>query len=630
MAFLQFLLNFSIRARLFFTAAVAIIGLGILFGLHQYGSTVDKDLTDALLQIAKLESGMLTLRRNEKDFLARHDLKYQDKFNKNLDKTLAAADILAQDLERQGFDTTQAVQVSQILTQYGKIFKALVALQQEIGLDHKSGLYGALRSSVHSVEEAVKSAGDDRLLADMLMLRRREKDFMLRWDLKYLDKFNKDIETFNSHLAASNHSGNFKAEVSEKMNKYQAEFQAFVKGMQNLGLNSNEGMQGEMRATVHKTETLLKQMNEDVNAALHTRHAALESVFSTVNAITAFVVIGVILIITFSIVTPLSALSSLVRKIAETRDLSLRCSAKGKDEVADMGQALNQLMESFSGSMQEVFQASNELQQASQELEHVTNALSDGVQRQQAETDMVATAMNEMTATVQEVARNAQEAASSSHNADGQAIKGRQLVDKSVSGIEEMANEVESTAVEIETLQAESENISTVLDVIGSIAEQTNLLALNAAIEAARAGEQGRGFAVVADEVRALASRSHDATGEIRQIIERLQSSAASTSAAMQHVREKANECVSDASVAGQSIDEIAQQISSITDQNTQIASASEQQSAVSEEINQNVVNIRDIAMASTESSHETMATSQRLSALSDSLTSVISKFKGH
>ncbi|MDX1335025.1 MAG: methyl-accepting chemotaxis protein [Gammaproteobacteria bacterium] len=630
MAFIQFLLKFSIRARLFFATIITMIGLGLLFGLHQYGSIINEDLNEALVQVAKMESGMLTLRRNEKDFLARHDLKYQDKFNNNLNKTLQTKEILTEDLEKQGLDAGKAYQVQEVLKQYADIFNALVATQEEIGLDHKSGLYGALRSSVHDIEEVVKAAGDDRLLADMLMLRRREKDFMLRWDMKYLDKFNKDVETFKSHLVASNHSADFKADVNAKMDKYQSEFHAFVQGMQKLGLSSKEGMLGEMRDTVHKTETLLKELEEEISVTLHNRHAEVETAFTLINVVTALIVIGIILIITFSIVTPLSALSGLVRKIAETRDLSLRCTANGKDEVADMGQALNQLMESFSGSMQEVFQASNELQQASQELEHVTNALSDGVQRQQAETDMVATAMNEMTATVQEVARNAQEAAAASHSADGQAVKGRQLVDKSVSGIEEMANEVESTAAEIETLQAESENISTVLDVIGSIAEQTNLLALNAAIEAARAGEQGRGFAVVADEVRALASRSHDATGEIRQIIERLQGSAASTSAAMQHVREKASECVNDASVAGQSIDEIAQQISSITDQNTQIASASEQQSAVSEEINQNVVNIRDIAMASTESSHETMATSQRLSALSDSLTSVISKFKGH
>jgi methyl-accepting chemotaxis protein len=630
MAVFQFLLNFSIRARLIFVAALTVTGLGILFGLHQYGKVVNEDLNEALVQVAKMESGMLTLRRNEKDFLARHDLKYQDKFNQNLNKTLQAKEILIKDLERQNLDASKVYQVQDILKQYANIFNQLVATQEEIGLDHKSGLYGALRNSVHEIEEVVKAAGDDRLLADMLMLRRREKDFMLRWDMKYLDKFNKDVETFKLHLTASNHSSDFKTEVSEKLNTYQAQFHAFVQGMQKLGLSSTEGMLGEMRDTVHKTETLLKELEEEITVILNNRHSEVETAFTLVNAVTAIIVIGIILIITFSIATPLRALSRLVRNIADTRDLSLRCTAKGNDEIADMGQAINSLMDTFQGSMREVFSAASELQNASQELEHVTNALSDGVQRQQAETDMVATAMNEMTATVQEVARNAQQAASASHTADGQANKGRQLVDKSVQGIEEMANEVETTAAEIETLQIESENISTVLDVIGSIAEQTNLLALNAAIEAARAGEQGRGFAVVADEVRALASRSHDATGEIRQIIERLQGSAASTSNAMQHVRDKASECVSDASVAGQSIDEIAHQISSITDQNTQIASAAEQQSAVSEEINQNVVNIRDIAMASTESSHETMATSQRLSALSDKLSAVMQQFKGH
>ena len=202
------------------------------------------------------------------------------------------------------------------------------------------------------------------------------------------------------------------------------------------------------------------------------------------------------------------------------------------------------------------------------------------------------------------------------------------MVVEAIDGIKQLAKQVEMGAVSIKDLQKESENIGTVLTVIQGIAEQTNLLALNAAIEAARAGESGRGFAVVADEVRTLAKRSHDSTEEIKKIIDRLQKEAQKSVQVMDEELEQANRSVEKAEKAGQSLDIIAQSVTSIRDMNTHIASAAEEQSAVAEEINRNIVSIARVAEENAESTNQTTMTSQELARLANGLEAQISQFK--
>ncbi len=215
---------------------------------------------------------------------------------------------------------------------------------------------------------------------------------------------------------------------------------------------------------------------------------------------------------------------------------------------------------------------------------------------QKDEVDKVATAMTEMSATVHEVARNATEAAEAAQRADEETTKGKMVVSQAIEAIDLLANEVNDAAQVIHRLEQDSDEIGAVLDVIRGIAEQTNLLALNAAIEAARAGEQGRGFAVVADEVRTLAQRTQQSTQEIQNMIERLQSGAQDAVKAMEQGRSRAQVGVEQAAEAGTSLETIAQAVGTISDMNTQIATAAEEQSVVAEEINLNIVSISDMA----------------------------------
>jgi len=309
-------------------------------------------------------------------------------------------------------------------------------------------------------------------------------------------------------------------------------------------------------------------------------------------------------------------------------DLTKRLTTKSTDEIGALVDSFNQFVEKLQHIISEVYGSTTQLAAAAEEMSAITVASTENVSKQQQETEQVATAMNEMTATVMEVSRNAEQAAESTSEADAQAQEGRQIVNDTVESINLLANEVDSAANVIQELEQNSDSIGSVLEVIRGIAEQTNLLALNAAIEAARAGEQGRGFAVVADEVRSLASRTQQSTQEIQSMIERLQSGAQRAVEVMGTSRTRAQSSVEKSQKAGDSLTVITEAMSNITAMNTQIAEASKQQSEVAEEINQNIVNISTIAEESANSTSELSQSNIALAELSSNLQSLVGQFK--
>ena len=329
------------------------------------------------------------------------------------------------------------------------------------------------------------------------------------------------------------------------------------------------------------------------------------------------------------IVRPIRVAVDAMRDIAAGEgDLTRRLEERGRNEVAELGQAFNQFAEKVRRLVSEVAGSTSQVAAAAEEMSAITDEFNRDVAQQRHEIEQVATAMNEMTATVQDVARNAAQAAASAQAADREAQQGQQVVHETVSSIESVSVEVEHTASAIQRLEADSQSISAVLEVIRGVAEQTNLLALNAAIEAARAGEQGRGFAVVADEVRTLASRTQQSTLEIQQVIEQLQSGARNAAEVMHRGRAQVDSSVLQAQQAGSSLTSITSAVASISDMNVQIASAAEQQSAVSDEISQNVVNINQVADRVTESASQTAQASSQLAHLAVGLQTLVGQFK--
>ncbi|WP_448647683.1 methyl-accepting chemotaxis protein [Pseudomonas mohnii] len=265
---------------------------------------------------------------------------------------------------------------------------------------------------------------------------------------------------------------------------------------------------------------------------------------------------------------------------------------------------------------------------AAEELSAVTEQTSAGVNSQKVETDQVATAMHEMTATVQEVARNAEQASQAAAAADGEAREGDKVVAEAITQIERLASEVVRSTEAMGVLQQESDKIGSVMDVIKAVAEQTNLLALNAAIEAARAGEAGRGFAVVADEVRGLAQRTQKSTEEIESLVAGLQNGTQQVAMVMNNSRVLTDSSVALTRKAGASLENITRTVSNIQSMNQQIAAAAEQQSAVAEEISRSIINVRDVSEQTAAASDETAASSVELARLGNQLQAMVSHFR--
>ena len=331
-------------------------------------------------------------------------------------------------------------------------------------------------------------------------------------------------------------------------------------------------------------------------------------------------------IITRQIVTPLRDTLNIVQAVA-AGDLSQSRPTTRRDELGQLQQAI----ESMRGGLRELVSGIGagvtRIASAAEQLSTVTGQTSAGVNSQRVETDQVATAMNEMAATVHEVARNAQEASEAAMTADQQAREGDSVVAQAIEQIGHLAAEVVLSTDAMAHLKRESDKIGSVLDVIKAVSQQTNLLALNAAIEAARAGEAGRGFAVVADEVRSLAQRTQKSTEEIEVLIVGLQSGTQQVSSSMDNSRHLTDSSVELTRRVGESLSTITRTVSTIQGMNQQIAAAAEQQSSVAEEINRSVLNVRDVSEQTATASEQTAASSVELARLGTQLQTLVTRF---
>ncbi|MDF2396596.1 HAMP domain-containing protein [Pseudomonas sp. 3MA1] len=390
----------------------------------------------------------------------------------------------------------------------------------------------------------------------------------------------------------------------------------------------------ELLTSAEKINGLLNQLVEiNTQYSSAADQDAAEQYTTAFNLVVTLLVLASALTLLFawrlirSITLPIANALHAAETIAEG-DLTQPITVDGRDEAGRLLQAMLTMQEKLRDTLQRISASAGQLASAAEELNSVTDESARGLTQQNNEIEQAATAVNEMTSAVEEVARNAVSTSEASQNATQSAGDGRDMVQETVAAIERMTGDVQSTASLIGDLANESRDIGKVLDVIRGLADQTNLLALNAAIEAARAGEAGRGFAVVADEVRALAHRTQQSTSEIERMIGSIQSGTEHAVDSMRNSTERAESTLTIARNAGQSLDTINSAINEINERNLVIASAAEEQAQVAREVDRNLVNIRDLSVQSTTGANQTRSASSELSILAVDLNNLVTRFQ--
>jgi methyl-accepting chemotaxis protein len=476
--------------------------------------------------------------------------------------------------------------------------------------------------------------------------------YKLRLDLRRFA-----METTRQDPASLEKLKSVRAEVLEVAERYaplvsspeeQAKYNEALSGIKNYIQKTDEFLAQASSLSAEQTATYLREVNGPIALdvqraigeliALNARGSneavqVASSEYQGARLFTWILGLGSLLVtvvvarlFTRSIIKPVHELLVSTGKIADG-DLRVAIAINGNDELTELQRSTASMQMNLKSTLQNISEASGQLASAAEEMSSITRESSAGIERQSMETDQAATAVNEMTAAVEEVARNAISASQSTQDSQRSAKIGQERVTQTIASIEKLSATVQQTGVEVEGLAKQAQDIARVVEVIRSIAEQTNLLALNAAIEAARAGEQGRGFAVVADEVRALAHRTQTSTQEIEQMIAKIQTCSSEAVSSMALNRSDAVDSLKIAHEAGVALTQITESIADINDRNLLIATASEEQAHVARSVDQNLISIRDLSIQSSSAAGQTSIASHELSKLAVDLKQIVAKF---
>ncbi len=630
---------------LLLTAVVAAIGVTALQAISQR--------FEAQKQMSAINSAVLRVRLNEQAFSISGDAKAADALRKGVDDILAATATLK---EQSPSSAAAMDAVAQALGTYRTSFDQFVelALAKDLALEMASwsvtsvannldllqagladdGAYELKDSQGQHGAEFIVQAGQVSQVSRLMLQAMNEAHLRLAQSRKAAEGETLEATKIAQADEALQLAETLKSTVKDSgyltvLNDVSTNITTFSGKLAEYTdlLGKERQVYTQMRERAEQVMAEVDQAYAAQDAAMRAELKANSMLILGSSALAILVGLCASLLITRAIVKPLQSVIHVATRIADG-DLSTKIQVRGTDEVGQLMSAMQQMSASLSSMVGSLQAGINQIATSARSLSAVTEQTNAEVASQKEETEQVATAMNQMTATVHDVARNAEEAAGAAETADSKVLNGQNVVRQTMARIEQLSASSSSASDSIQSLSSEIQNIVSVLSVIKSVAEQTNLLALNAAIEAARAGEQGRGFAVVADEVRALAKRTQQSTEEIERLVSALQKGAQSSVSQIQSSTALVQLTVSDALETESALGSIAAAVSVIHQMNQQIAAAAEQQSSVAEEINRSVTNIRSSADQSSMAMEGTAASSIELASLSNELQGMVEHFR--
>lgn len=608
------------------------LGFGILLLLifivaaAGYRGLTSIDISSSRLEfIANVDKTLLAAKAARLEFIANGDLTKLDELQSLIENTKSglqqqlSASSDAHDQQYLQESLVAMDRYHQSINQFSDVFKHKQELKVT-GAQVGAKLVATYAELVDRMTNRAQATQNTELLKDALSV--SQQMTMLRYHIRgyVYDASDLNLKTAKDAIARLSQTittlkGEDTAQAIQILDRYDHDIDAMV--------NVNRDMNNLAQSMGSAAQTLMVNIRELVDIQKHKRADA--------DAQAKAVVLGTLIVaawlISGQIVGPLKQTLLTARKIA-AGDLSSTIHSERQDEMGELLRAMGEMNSTLKQVLTQIGDSVVQLASSAEVLSAVTEQNSAGMQNQRSETDQVATAINEMAATVQEVSTSAENVALAAKEADHTTAIGNKKVIEAVSQIELLAKEIATTAHAMERLQSESDSIGSVLDVIKSVAQQTNLLALNAAIEAARAGEAGRGFAVVADEVRSLASRTQSSTEEIENMIVNLQKGTLESVQMMTKSRTLSDGAVSLSREAGEMLVDIADAVSRIQDMTHQIAAASEEQSAVAEDINKSIVRVREIAEQTADGAAETARSADDLASLGVTLKGLLRRFQ--
>ncbi len=619
---------------------------------------------------ANIKSFMLQARRSEKDFLLRKELKYKEKVEEAINNLNAETQVLL--AVEQEADNKMGIDDANSIFKYADIyllnFKKLVKAWKIKGLDQNSGLQGKFRKAAHELAKIIESTNTLQLQVNLLTIRKHEKDYLMRKDEKYITKNINEIATLKLNTTTSKLTGNDKKAIKIAAETYERDFLALIEQDKIIVAETEN-----MRDAIHNLEPIIeKGYKRASNKAVAKTTTTINTAYSQARnpiilSILALIFGSFIAFYVAHIISkPIKKISSIADDIAlgninhdidiksndeigmlansfrmmiaymkelaqvadsiAHNDLSVTFTPKSEHDT--LGQSFKTMLKSLSAVIQQINNSSTQVASAATEISSSSDQVAQNASNQEMQISQITTAIEEMAATIVETSQNASEATNGAQTASDTAGEGGQIVGETIEGMNRIASVVQESAKNIHQLAESAKQIGEIISVIDDIADQTNLLALNAAIEAARAGEQGRGFAVVADEVRKLAERTGKATGEITKMIKGIQTGTEDAVKSMDQGSIEVNSGRELVDKAGDSLSHVMQNSQEVMNMILQIATATEEQSAAAEEISKNIEMVSTATRESATGAEQSSAAAVQLSQNAEELQNIVGKFK--